>query len=344
MKNALAIFLAFVLSASVLCSAETISLSPRLEVKGNLLVYAGQPIRLRGVAIGDVLKPGRPATYNFKSLREAWNVNVVRLSVHPGYWEVNPEAGRWRLETLVGAARAEGIFVIICWHAIGFPDGLVRKPKPEWHSLENAFDTSFVKCRAFWRQMAGKYGADGGVLFELFNEPVCDPKHLDDEPQHWPELRNYWTILLKEDIRPLAQNVAICAATRWTSNLTGVRENPVPDSQVAYTWHVYPRKKGGRDFWPANVAEVYKDLPMFVTEWGFCEGVTNQFTATPDSFALPLIQFMEERGMNWIAYNYGATSLPNLLEKDWSTPTKSGKFVQNQLKRFPQTFSSNPKP
>ena len=56
-----------------------------LDVRGNLFVEGGKPVRLKGVAMGDV--GDLPADENpYPEIARDWGANIVRLSIHPGFW------------------------------------------------------------------------------------------------------------------------------------------------------------------------------------------------------------------------------------------------------------------
>src|SRR5262245_40487659 len=99
--------------------------APRLEVKGKDLLFGGKPVRLRGVALGDpwMGRKDRP-TSDYEFLAKDWKANVIRVGVHPRVWknELHDKVLD-RLSEDVDAALKNGLFVIIDWHVIGWPDG-----------------------------------------------------------------------------------------------------------------------------------------------------------------------------------------------------------------------------
>ncbi|WP_336973159.1 glycoside hydrolase family 5 protein [Sphingobium aromaticiconvertens] len=314
--------------------AEAAPVPQQLNVLGNQLMLGKDAIRLRGVVIGDLLKPDRPALYPFRVIARDWKANAVRISVHPGYWGANVEACRAKLVDNVRAARAAGLFVVICWHALGFPDSFVFRPPSTWGTRSDAFDTNIERCRAFWREMASLYANDGDVVFELFNEPIRDMRRPDDDYHNWSYLQQLWTFIIKEDIRSRASNVVICSGSRYTYDLRGIARNPVELDNIAYAWHIYPRE--GRQTpadWDVRLDGVQRLFPVIVTEWGFADVGDPKFRATPQSFADPLMARLDKDHMSWFAYSFSPRSQPCLVLKDWKTPTAFGRYVMNQLAR-----------
>lgn len=312
---------------------------PVLRVKGNALVYGGAPIRLRGVVIGDLLKPARPPV-DYGALIRDWHANVVRLSIHPGYWKADVEIAKKKILASVLAARRAGMFVIVCWHAIGTPNGLQRRPREAWKSREDSFDVSFGLAQGFWRWAAATFATDGAVVFELWNEPVGDVQHPELTSLQWPAFRASWRDLLRI-IRRSSSNVVLCTGGRWAYDLRGIKADLVDDDQVAYSWHVYPGKDGGdASKWREKLDGLDQIKPVVVTEWGFCEDCDPRFHAAPAGFGVKFMdELVEPRGLHWTAYNYGARGQPNMLKDDWHTPTKWGVYVRGRLLAQSQKFA-----
>src|SRR5262245_13826850 len=141
----------------------------RLEVKGKDILFDGKPVRLRGVSVADPVRdrPGRPAT-DFKTIATDWKANVVRLGIHPHTWKTVPhDKVLDRLGSDVDAALAEGLFVIINYAVIGWPDGVYEVPPTEPRDL---FDSDFKLAQSFWDAVARRWGKEGRIIFELWNE------------------------------------------------------------------------------------------------------------------------------------------------------------------------------
>ena len=58
----------------------------RFDVMGSDLHWAGRPVRLKGVAVGDpyyVRQDRDGSNSDFVTIHDVWRANVVRLSLHP---------------------------------------------------------------------------------------------------------------------------------------------------------------------------------------------------------------------------------------------------------------------
>lgn len=144
-----------------------------LRVSGNQIVHQKRVVRLRGVGVGDPVLDRRERLFaDYRILRERWNANTVRLSVHPLIWRDAEDFGgreevlRWFREEINAALRA-GHYVILDWHITGWPDGFARPS--EDGEREGLHDSSFALAKDFWDAAAREFGGDGRIAFELWN-------------------------------------------------------------------------------------------------------------------------------------------------------------------------------
>ena len=181
----LACLAAWALVLGLLPPHEKISAAPgALEVSEREITYDGAPVRLRGVATEDVrdlhLK-GRDPASEYASMANNWRANVVRISVHPSTWRYHETETLELLKEHVGAATDAGLFVIVDYHVIGFPDGYYQSVPPEWGDPPDLYDSDFSLATDFW-DAASTEVQDGRVMFELWNEPVVE----DELPRRTP--------------------------------------------------------------------------------------------------------------------------------------------------------------
>ena len=303
------------------------------EVSGPELRWGAAPVRLTGVAVGDPLyiRKDRP-TSDYGVIAADWRANVVRISLHPGHWRASPGPALERLGREVAAARAAGLFVILDWHVIGFP-GLYRAPvDPSWGLPPDAYDPDLVLAAAFWSEAARSFGRDPGVIFELWNEPVADPRLWVSTGQHWPMLKQTW-LRLFEVIRRHSEAVVLASGGRWANDLVGVARDPIDDPRVAYAWHCYPREAreapGG---WAASLDGLPCSRPVVATEWGFCSDCVPDLRGSADDFGVPFARDVLDRlGLHSTAWSWSAGATPAMLQPDWRTPNAYGRFVRGYL-------------
>lgn len=315
--------------------AATIMPTARIDIDGNRLLHGGVPLRLSGIAMGDpvYIRAGRSLS-DYAAVASDWSANCVRISVHPGHWRYDPALMAELLDAEVQAARSQGLFVIIDWHAIGFPDLYEPVPPPEWGLPPDAYLSSIADAAGFWRAMADRYGTDLAILFELWNEPVGDDTHWLSDGACWSVFKPAWQHLTDE-IRARADNIVLCAGGRWAHDLTGPAADPMPDPRTAYAWHVYPNEdRDHPDRWFKSLGTLPAHKPVIVTEWGFCPDCADHLQGGLADFAEPFTQAaLDGLGLGHTAWCYSPGATPALLQADWRTPTAFGAFVRAYLRK-----------
>lgn len=306
----------------------------RIDVVGNQLRVVGQPIRMIGVGMADPIYVRADSSLDdYRLLAEDWRVNAVRISLHPGHWRQDRTRAMAALRRDVAAARALGLWVVVDWHAIGFPGRYAEKVDPSWGLLLDAFDSDEALALDFWDEAARAFGADPGILFELWNEPVYDGRLWKNTGQHWPQLKALWQRLIAV-VRRHSDNIVIASGGRWAHDLKGIAADPLADPRVVYAWHCYPKEtRGGLG---KEIDDALGGLPaskpVMVTEWGFCHACEEHLNGTADSFGRPFVAEALERhklhSFAWV-YSWGAT--PPLLARD-GQPNEFGQFVRAYIK------------
>lgn len=304
----------------------------RLEVAGNQILRDGRPFRLLGVAMGDpiYIRENRDVS-DYLDVAQDWHTNTVRISLHPGHWRDARRLAIAALSRDISAARAQGLFVILDWHAIGFPGSYTETADPSWGLVANAYDTDPALAADFWREMSVTYGADPGVLFELWNEPVVDGRLWVSTGMHWPKLKAYWQRLI-EVIRAHSDAIIIVAGERWAHDLKTVKDDLIDDPRVVYAWHVYPNEdRGIAGRWHDSLDGLNQVKPVLVTEWGFCRSCSKQLYGTPANFGQPFVdEVLEPLRLHSTAWCYSASAAPPLLQDDGG-PSEFGQFVKSYL-------------
>jgi hypothetical protein len=318
--------------AAALASPRAKAAPERLEIAGPELRIGGTPVRLLGVAVGDPLyiRKDRPAS-DYRVIAEVWRANTVRISLHPGHWRADRGVALRALADDIFAARAAGLFVIIDWHVIGFPGHHTARPEPSWGLPEDAYDPDLTLAADFWTEMARGFGRDPGVIFELWNEPVIDPKLWVSTGEHWPLLKNTWLPLISA-IRRHSDAVILVSGGRWAHDLKGAARDPIEDDRVAYAWHAYPPEDRGRSGrWHDSLDGIHRMRPVIVTEWGFCRACPDYIRGTPQNFGVPFTQLLEALNLHSTAWCWSAGAAPAMLEADWTAATEYGRFVRSYL-------------
>ena len=180
-------------------------------------------------------------------LKEDWGSTIVRLAM--GVDEVNgyldrPQENMDRLTTVVDAAIANGMYVVIDWHS---------------HNAE------FYRPQAiaFFQQMARKYGENPHVIYEIYNEPV----HVS-----WSNTVKPYAEAVIAAIREIdPDNLIIVGSPTWSQDVDVASLDPIRGfDNIAYTLHFYAATHGESLRQKAQTA-IDNGLALFVTEWGTVE-------------------------------------------------------------------------
>lgn len=220
-----------------------------LQVKGNKVVDKnGQPVRLQGMSLFWSQWMGQFWNRDaLKWLMDDWHVEVVRaaMGVDQGGYLENPDSEKSKLVAVVDAAIDIGIYVIIDWH------------------LESS-DGHLDQAKAFFSEMAQKYGSHPNVLFEDWNEP----KNVD-----WGQIKSYHEQVVPV-IRQHSNNLIILGTPTWSSEVDTASRNPVSGTNLAYTCHFYAATHGQGNRDKVQTA-LNNGIAVFATEWGTCEASGN---------------------------------------------------------------------
>ena len=224
----------------------------QLTVTGNkILDKNNQPVSLAGNSLfwsndgwgGEKYYTANTVTW----LRNSWNAKVVRVAMgveDSGGYISNPAGNRQKVKTVVDAALAQGLYVIIDWHS---------------HHAENYQ----AQAISFFQDMARTYGNTPNVLYEVYNEP----------------LQVSWTGVIKPYAEAVAgairaidpDNLIIVGTPTWSQDVDVAASSPITRyPNIAYTLHFYAatHKQSLRD--KAQTA-LNRGVALFVTEYGTTE-------------------------------------------------------------------------
>ena len=302
---------------------------PRVGVDGNKLVdNHNNTVRLRGVSIAD---PYYLAHYDYHFsegiLAELsdWNINVVRVPIHPGWWQAEEDYCQKYLDPVVSWGEKYGFYIILDWHAIGNPlTGEAQNP--EWKEKGyTVYDSSLQLAESAWVELAERYGENSWVMFELFNEPAS----LGGQPVDWGEWRDTLTELIDRIRTHAPDTLILVSGWQWTYDLRGFATYPIERDNIAYVAHVYPNHKE----WEYYFGFLSYTRPVIVTEWGFSPTVsrTEHYYGTREEFGEPFLQYMEDKNLSWIAWCFHPVWKPNMI-KNWNFElTEEGGLVKQAL-------------
>lgn len=294
----------------------------RLRVIGNRIVDNNcNRIIFKGVAIIDPLfiaeYEGGFKSEDFKHLKEDWQVNIIRVPIHPDLWQHNSNYAQKYLDPIIEFANTYGFYVLLGYHAhgniiTGQSEDVDWKNREPWQG--NPYNADRTLAVAALTELTQRYHLKPWVLYGSFNEPVF----IDWREWH-PEAAKLVDVVHKVDKRALVT----VSGTDWGYDLSGLLYRPLNRSNVIYETHPYPWKG---ESWKNIVEQLSPYYPLILGEWGF-EG--NQ----TDSYGLPLLNFCRKYEIGRLAWIWHHDWTPAIFNSSSENLTDFGKLVKEDLKR-----------
>lgn len=288
-----------------------------LKVSGNRILGSRSkaPVQVRGMSLFWSLWGGEKF-YNagaVKTLVQDWKVEVVRAAMgvdQDGGYASNPEGQKALVSTVVDAAIANEIYVIIDFHC-------------------HVADQYSAQAKEFFGYMAQKYGKYDNVIFEVYNEPL---------KVSWGSVKSYAVGVIAE-IRKHSDNLVIVGTPNWSQDVDAVPADRISDANVAYTLHFYAGSHGSDLMAKARTA-LNSNLALFVTEWGTVNADGDGGVAT--SSTNDWMAFMDQNKLSWANWSLhdkqeGASAFTSGISTtgsgwtSWNNLTASGQYVYSKL-------------
>lgn len=295
----------------------------QLSVKnGQLVDKSGKGYQLRGMSThGLTWFPEFVNESAFKTLRDDWNTNVVRLAMYVDEWGNgqcymgNKSGSLELLEKGVDICIKLDMYVIIDWHVLNPGD-------PSKYTNE---------AKSFFETVSKRYAKYPNVIYEICNEP--------NGGASWSGNIKPYAEKIIPVIRKNAPNSVIIVGTPiWSQEIDKPLSDPLNYKNVMYAFHFYAATHAGLR---SNVENcVAQGLPVFVSEFGTCDasgGGANDFNETQK-----WLSYFDKQGIsycNWSICNKdetcsvlrpGTSANGNWSESDL---TENGKWMRNWLRK-----------
>lgn len=222
----------------------------------------GSPVATHGQVYvsGKNMKDKNNATMNLRGHSfgwsswwpQYWNANVVNwmaddfkvdivraamgVDASPGYLTGDMTNQKNLVKTVVNAAIAKGVYVIIDWHCEA---------------------THQAEAVTFFTEMATTYGSNPNVIYEILNEPTT---------QTWAQVKSYAAAVIAAIRSKDPDNIIVVGCPQWDQVIRQVADAPLTGySNIMYTVHFYAASHGQ---WLRNdcAYAIGKNIPIFVTE------------------------------------------------------------------------------
>ncbi|MGE5786923.1 MAG: cellulase family glycosylhydrolase, partial [Myxococcales bacterium] len=262
----------------------------QLKVSGSkLLDEAGNPVQLKGPSsmwLNWESQKYAEDKQGLQFLRDNWNASVVRAAMGVETTDTKdsdylsaPDVAKAQVNQIVQNAIDLGMYVIIDWH-----DGKA--------------DTRVDTAKAFFKEMATKWGAYPNVLYETFNEPTTQAWETVLKPYHEA------VIAAIREVDP--DNIIIRGTRNWSQYVDEAAQWPVKTStNLMYTLHFYSCTHDSK-IRTLGATALKKNLPLFVTEWGatHADGGTTKNPNLCLEEAQLWHDWMNENSISWAAWKW----------------------------------------
>lgn len=274
---------------------------------------------LRGVAVVDPLflhAGRRGGTHALDVLASEWNVDVIRVPIHPGLWQWRRDYLSAFVDPIVEWGQRRGVYIFLGWHAHGNPlTGQTEHPdwgyERPWRG--NPYNPDLSLAIEALDAIVRRYSDLPHVIYGTFNEPAFITWH------EWRPIAESLVDVI-HDVDPRA--LVLVSGIDWGYDLSGALDDPVDRPNVVYETHPYP--------WKGVLFNLDKTEAVFLGEWGY--GHSEDPGRIRREYAMPLVDFCETRNIGWTAWIWHDEWTPSMLTSFRTFDTTDfGDFVKVAL-------------
>lgn len=230
----------------------------KLSVNGTDLVDKdNNVVQLRGISTHGIAWYPEYVNYDsFKTLRDEFGANVIRLAMYTGedggYCAGgNQEELKKLIDEGVKYATDLSMYVIIDWHILS----------------DNNPNTNKDAAKAFFEEMSKKYADYDNVFYEICNEP--------NGGTTWADVKKY-----AEEIIPVIRKndkdgIILVGTPTWSQDVDKALENPITGyDNIMYVLHFYAATHKD-DLRNKMTKAIDGGLPVFISEFSICDASGN---------------------------------------------------------------------
>ena len=291
---------------------------------GKLTDADGNTVQLYGMSTHGIAWFPQYINYDsFRTLRDDWNTNCIRLAMYTAEYGGYCAGGdKEQLKQLVrdGVSYATelGMYVIVDWHILSDCDPNQNKDE----------------AIAFFREMSEAFADNDNVLYEICNEP--------NSGTSWDSIKSY-----AEEVIPVIREqkpdaVILVGTPTWSQEIDKAAASPLTFDNVMYTLHFYA---GTHKDDLRNRLETcaQNNLPVFVSEFGMCDASgngANDFDSTTkwlDLLNKYQISFccwnLANKDESSSVFKAASTALSDWTDEDFN---ESGRWIREYFRSMPQ--------
>ena len=291
---------------------------------GKLTDENGNIVQLYGMSTHGIAWFPQYINYDsFRTLRDDWNTNCIRLAMYTAEYGGYCAGGdKEQLKQLVrdGVSYATelGMYVIIDWHILSDCDPNQNKDE----------------AIAFFREMSEAFADNDNVLYEICNEP--------NSGTSWDSIKSY-----AEEVIPVIREqkpdaVILVGTPTWSQEIDKAAASPLTFDNVMYTLHFYA---GTHKDDLRNRLETcaQNNLPVFVSEFGMCDASgngANDFDSTTkwlDLLNKYQISFccwnLANKDESSSVFKAASTALSDWTDEDFN---ESGRWIRDYFRSMPR--------
>lgn len=291
---------------------------------GKLTGADGNTVQLYGMSTHGIAWFPQYINYDsFRTLRDDWNTNCIRLAMYTAEYGGYCAGGdKEQLKQLVrdGVSYATelGMYVIVDWHILSDCDPNQNKDE----------------AIAFFREMSEAFADNNNVLYEICNEP--------NSGTSWDSIKSY-----AEEVIPVIREqkpdaVILVGTPTWSQEIDKSAASPLTFDNVMYTLHFYA---GTHKDDLRNRLETcaQNNLPVFVSEFGMCDASgngANDFDSTTkwlDLLNKYQISFccwnLANKDESSSVFKATSTALSDWTDEDFN---ESGRWIRDYFRSMPR--------
>ena len=255
---------------------------PGLAVKGTKIVDAsGEVVQLRGISTLGFRYPEYITEASFKTLRDEWGINVIRLAMYtdePGGYCTDGDREELKKIMIRGVELATelSMYVIVDWHILFDKSPMVYKGE----------------AIRFFDDMASRFKDHTNVIYEICNEPQESP---------FASIIRPYSLEVIPVIRKYDKDAIIIVGTdNWSQDVDDVIGQEIDDPNVMYALHFYAATHQEKLLSKAQTA-IDSGIPVFISECSICDASGGG--RIDREWGKKWIDFADEHDISYIVWN-----------------------------------------